>query len=299
MLNEIFIPLTCAIVSDVLPIYSISNYGKIYNNKTKKFIGNFSNKNGYRCTLKLLDGKRDFKIDILEYCAFNNKNYDGSIKIKYKDGNIHNLYIENLLNTIDITDNSIISSSDYYIKHEKIMCYYTNEIWMNITDREVPNVLPIYMISNHGRVYNKLYGSILYNYKYNNGYLYTIIKSKNKHDIAILIHRIMMKCFYPIQNCNNFEVNHIDANSFNNELYNLEWVTPEENERLMIGNNKKIKKFTESQVRDICLALKNNLNFAEIAFYVLSMQYTGSLHSRLCDIKLRKTYTSISKYYIF
>lgn len=305
-INEFFLPITDNIIYGIDNKYTISNYGRVYNSSTNNFIGNYSEKNGYRCSLKSKNGKKsDYTISILEYCVFNNIKYDKTLNIKFKDKNEHNLFIDNLYDIRTIVDESIkfninpfISSADYYIKDEKIMCYYINEIWVNITDKEVPGILPIYMISNYGRVYNKIHGAILYNQISYNGYVNAFVKSINGKYINMSIHRTMMKCFQPIDNWDEYEVNHIDCNSFHNELSNLEWVTPEVNESLMKQNALNIK-FTEEQIHSICAAFVHDLNYAEIAFYILHIPYIGSLHAKLTDIKRRKTYTNISCNYIF
>lgn len=305
--NEFFLPITSSIIDGIDDTkYTISNYGRVYNSSTNNFIGNYSERDGYRCSLKHKNGKKsDYTITILEYCVFNNIKYNKKLNIKFKDRNEHNLFIDNLYDITTIVDenvrfniNPLISSADYLIKDEKIMCYYINEVWVNITDKEVPGILPIYMISNYGRVYNKIYGTILYNQIAYNGYINAFVKSVNGNYINMSIHRTMMKCFLPIDNWDLYEVNHIDNNSFNNMLTNLEWVTPEVNERLMKQNALNIK-FTTEQVHNICAALECGYNYAEIAFYTLRMPYIGSLHARLTDIKRRKTYTDISYNYNF
>ena len=45
----------------------------------------------------------------------------------------------------------------------------------------------------------------------------------------IQLHRALMLAFKPIENFENLQVNHIDGNKNNNNLNNLEWVTPKEN----------------------------------------------------------------------
>jgi hypothetical protein len=307
-INEIFLPITEFILEDVVDEYQISNYGRVFNSKYNRFMGGYSKTNNrYECSLRLKSGKLYGHINTaaLEYCVFNNIKYCNTLVIEFKDRNNTNLFLENLFNVVTIFEpgvrlhiNPLISSANYHIKNEKIMCYHTNEVWVDITDNEIQGILPIYMISSYGRVYNKQFGTILYTHISYNGYINAFVKSTNGKYINMSIHRTMMKCFFPIPDWDKYEVNHIDSNSFKNVLSNLEWVTPEVNEKLMLEGYKNIR-FTDLEVNLICQAFQDGLSYMEIAYYVLHQPYIGSLHAKLTDIKRRITYTNISKYYNF
>ena len=96
--------------------------------------------------------------------------------------------------------NSEASFANYSSKGPMLICHYTDEVWLHITDKEVPNVAPFYMISNYGKIYNHVQKhlnrlSIRYN-----GYVFTplITVLRPKKYVNIDIHRVMMKCFYPL-----------------------------------------------------------------------------------------------------
>lgn len=108
-----------------------------------------------------------------------------------------------------------------------------NEIW-----KDIENYEGYYQISNFGRVrsvdryiYNtsnfgnnkvSFYkGKIMKPSKREKGYLGICLTKQNKQQ-SFLIHRLVAKAF--IQNPNNLpQVNHIDENKANNQVFNLEW----------------------------------------------------------------------------
>ena len=101
-----------------------------------------------------------------------------------------------------------------------------------------------------------------------------------------------------VYNWDDYEVNHINNNSLDNTLNNLEWVTKEENERIMLLHSEN-KKFTKEQVIAICQAFEKNMSFIEICVHVLNIEYTGNIHWKLSNIKRRQTYKEISENYNF
>lgn len=102
------------------------------------------------------------------------------------------------------------------------------EIWKDILNFEGE-----YQISNLGRVKSlprfkkRKEEKILKISKGKRGY-YSIVLWKNQKSKTFTIHRLIACHFIPNPE-NKREVNHIDANKLNNNLSNLEWVTPKEN----------------------------------------------------------------------
>ena len=99
------------------------------------------------------------------------------------------------------------------------MSMAVNEEWRNIE-----NYLN-YEISNFGKVRNKNTGRIL---KSCNKGGYCVVGLSNIKTNTHLVHRLLAKTFLPNPE-NKPQVNHIDKNSLNNHISNLEWNTSLEN----------------------------------------------------------------------
>lgn len=75
---------------------------------------------------------------------------------------------------------------------------------------------------------------------------------------TLYVHRLLMQYFGPSAPFPNAEVNHIDGNTANNKLENLEWVSSSENTRhgVRTGLFSRVKLTTE-QVREIKRTLRD------------------------------------------
>ena len=307
--NEIFIPITNKFIPGILNNYKISNYGRIINISKNTFIGSFRKKyNRVKTSMKYSNNKICYDIDnaILEYCVFNNIPYDSSLRILFKDYNPQNLFIDNLYNQAYIENikngvivsNPLISAAQYHIKDKKIMHYDIREEWINITDKEIYDIMPIYMISTFGRVYNKRYGSMVYLQIAYNGYINAYLRLKSGKYANVSVHRTMMKCFCPIENSDLYEVDHIDNDSLNNVITNLQWLSPEDNELKRHSSNNQIK-FSDIDIHNICKGFESGMNPMQICFNILHVKYTGNMHARLMEIFRGIKHSDISSNYNF
>lgn len=112
------------------------------------------------------------------------------------------------------------------------------------------------------------------------------------------IHRLVAESFIPNPN-NKLEVNHIDGDKTNNNVFNLEWVTAEENKRhakendlIRKENNHPMNKLNKDVIENICLLLeKNEYSIPKIA----SMNNVSS--GLVNGIYRGKLWKSISKKY--
>ena len=121
--------------------------------------------------------------------------------------------------------------------------YYHQEEWRYILPMYVPGVLPnMYMISNHGRLYTFVKspsypnGGIMKPSHNNHGYQQLNLKSIDGKKIGCKIARLVLLHFRFVENCHYLEVDHLDGNKDNNCLWNLEWVSPQENTHRAINN---------------------------------------------------------------
>lgn len=87
-----------------------------------------------------------------------------------------------------------------------------------------------YSINENGNVRNDKRGTILkpYNNKAGKGYLYVCLYNGHIKQGAYSIHRLVAMAFIPNPD-NKTQVNHKDGNTMNNNVNNLEWVSPLEN----------------------------------------------------------------------
>lgn len=99
----------------------------------------------------------------------------------------------------------------------------TREEWRPIAG------FPNYQVSNRGRVMNLMRGKVLKNRINGHGYEHVAL-CKNGKQKNYTVHRLVAQAFIP--NTDNLpQINHIDECKTNNDVSNLEWCTPSQNQR--------------------------------------------------------------------
>jgi hypothetical protein len=131
-----------------------------------------------------------------------------------------------------------------------------------------------YYVTDDGRVWSEKSHKYMATREDRNGYLKVVLVSSEtpegkRHRYSV--HRLVLENFCPIENMENFQVNHKDGDKTNNKLENLEWVTCQENINHAIKNNLRAKvngsaKLTKSKVFEIIeLLLSKKYTNVEIA----------------------------------
>lgn len=92
-----------------------------------------------------------------------------------------------------------------------------------------------YLVSNYGAIINSKTGKELSLHEQNYGY-YGFTVSHNGKSHSYKIARVVAECFIPNDDPDKTQVNHISGNKKDNGVWNLEWVTPSENQQHALNN---------------------------------------------------------------
>ena len=85
-----------------------------------------------------------------------------------------------------------------------------------------------YAVTEDGQVWSYKRKIFLKPSKNNSGYLIVCLYKNGKRKNP-LVHRLVLETYYPIENMEKLEVNHLDENKENNCLSNLSWATHKDN----------------------------------------------------------------------
>ena len=152
-----------------------------------------------------------------------------------------------------------------------------------------------YRIDKEGNIYSPYKGwNKLSQQKIKKGYLRVNLRTIDGKDKRFMVHRLVLASFNPIENLENYEVNHKDGNKENNRLENLEWCNGSYNVKHSINIGLKIplkgekignSKLSEKEVKEIWNLLKTtNKSLREIGEI-----YGVSKHC-IFDIKKQKSW---------
>lgn len=121
---------------------------------------------------------------------------------------------------------------------------------------DIPGYEKFYQINTNGIIlskdrivrckqgFRKIPGKQLKHRKDSSGYHYVTLYNDQGSKL-FRIHRLLMIVFNPIENYNNFVVNHLDGNKTNNSLSNLQWCTHSENVKHALVNGLLNRPFCE------------------------------------------------------
>lgn len=153
-----------------------------------------------------------------------------------------------------------------------------------------------YQISTYGQVRNIKTGKILKQHIQNNGYYGFTISVKGKL-YSFKTASIVAKTFIPNDDPEHkTQVNHKEGDmKSDNSIWNLEWVTPSENQRHAVVNNlyDTSSVYSKKQIVKVCKMLEKGKSTKEIH------EATSVSRSVISDILNRKLHRDISKDYDF
>ncbi len=182
--------------------YKISNYGNVFSFRSNKYLKPINQNEILQITL-YKDPKVANKFLVHRLVAklfIPNNNLH--LNVRHIDGNTFNNKFDNL---------------EWYGNTENSNPFI-DEVWKDLTDFE-----GIYKVSNYGRILRIKTNSVLKSSLSSCKKYYRIELCKDGKKYRRLIHRLL--CIHFLPNPNNYqEINHIDHNSLNNNLNNLEWI---------------------------------------------------------------------------
>ena len=199
--------------------YLISDIGEIKNIKTNKILKG-TVRNGYLMVKLTIEGnKKDYLVHRLVAETFL-KNSFNLPQVNHKDKNKLNNNINNL-EWVSIQENMSHRSKNLTFSQKKLN---EQEIILNEHWRQYNN--SNYWISDLGQCYNEKTKCLLSPIK--NGKYYKYCFSINGQKSSCLIHKLVYILFNDDYD-ESKQINHIDGNTENNTLSNLELVTNSEN----------------------------------------------------------------------
>ena len=115
--------------------------------------------------------------------------------------------------------------------------------------RKIPSLLNLYEISNTGLLRNVKTGKVIDGYVEKNGYRRVRIENKLLGKVVrTTIHQLVAEVFLPNPE-GKTQINHKDLNKLNNNVSNLEWVTPSENMKHAYSNGIGVAELEECRNR--------------------------------------------------
>ena len=152
------------------------------------------------------------------------------------------------------------------------------EIWKEINYKNY-----IFKVSNLGRIERKD-GSKTYGCKLDDGYM-----KIHLNGISERIHRLVCQASNPIDNTEDFVVNHINHIRNDNRKENLQWVTPSENMQAYLKTKPNFSK--RNHLKRKVIRIKNNKIdfFDSIKEAVIATKYSQSTNISKCCKDQTKT----------
>ena len=161
-----------------------------------------------------------------------------------------------------------------------------------------------YMASNYGQIYDRMNQCLLRQHEHRvdgktSVYLrVNVIRDDGlKRDVGV--NRLVLMAWKPLEDYVNSEANHINRDTLNNCLYNLEWVNHLENVQHYYKSINAPVIYTDEIVHTICRGLVQSIPYQQICEQMLNLEYTEQLKSYITAVRVGNIRTDISSQYIF
>lgn len=139
---------------------------------------------------------------------------------------------ENVIYEIENVEPQEVSSQEFSMQKREIAQDLPGEIWIQAFES------PRHEVSNLGRVRVKKSKVLIKGVVNQGGYIQSaLVQGK-----TFLIHRLILQSFNPIEDYQNYTVDHINGIRSDNRLENLRWVTNEENILAMMSQRSELNK---------------------------------------------------------
>ena len=142
-------------------------------------------------------------------------------------------------------------------------------------------------VSNFGRFRDKYKKDIPIKIVDTTGYVFV----RTKHG-ARPAHRLVMLTWKPIEDRENFTVDHLDHNKRNNAVENLEWVTAYENVERAKADTIKSKEVTLSECRLICAIHKTSNIETTFATIDEAVNFIWEQHKQTAKAQIKQNINS-------
>lgn len=216
------------------PKYTIDCYGRVYSYKSgnrRELSQKFIKKRGYVVYIN----KSGVSVQLLMAETFLKKNDPEDNIVIHLDGDRTNNHISN----ISWSSNKKESIKDIPKALDIIPESNSHEVRIcEIHDDYIE--LEGYTITPDGSIYSYIGGcKKKINPNSDDGYMRTILGSRNTVRKAVRVHRLVALAFIPNDDPSKDQINHIDGDKTNNSVDNLEWSNNSENQRHALVNGLK------------------------------------------------------------
>lgn len=169
----------------------------------------------------------------------------------------------------------------------------------------------LYYINKEGQIWSTYRNKIMSPHKSKVGYMAISLHVNDDSiiDKRFKIHRLLMQTFKPIENPEEYVVNHLDGDKLNNDLENLEWTTSiknsnhaKENGLYKVGNDHPFNKYDSNVITRLCEIMETKFYFKDIvndlySIYSIEIKHKRKFQSTIYNIRQGKGWKHISKNY--